>query len=143
LDRLNVPFPVVKKARSGDNSTVFEIMSGDARWFLKIGDHLAPECSRLQWLQGKLPVPEVVAFDTVGTQEALPMSAVPGTNLAALAKRLSPDKIVEMLASALRSFHSVNPGGCPFKAHMPGESLGMHWHARATPHHHGRTRVWP
>jgi aminoglycoside 3'-phosphotransferase II len=123
FDRLNVPFPVVKKARSGDSSTVFEIVSGDARWFLKIGDHLAPECTRLQWLQGKLPVPEVFAFDTVGTQEALLMSPVPGTNLAALAKRLSPDKIVEMLASALRSFHSVNPSGCPFKAHMPGESL--------------------
>jgi kanamycin kinase len=123
FDHLNVPFPVVKKARSGDNSAVFEIASGDQRWFLKIGDHLAPECARLQWLQGKLPTPEVVAFDPVGDQEALLMSAVPGTNLARLAKRLSPDKIVEMLASALRSFHSVNAGDCPFKAYIPGESL--------------------
>jgi aminoglycoside phosphotransferase len=123
LDRLNVPFPIVKKARSGDNSAVFEIASGDARWFLKIGDHLAPECARLQWLQGRLPTPEVVAFDPVGEQEALLMSAVPGTNLAALAKRLSPDKIVEMLASALQAFHSVSTSGCPFKSYMPGESL--------------------
>jgi kanamycin kinase len=123
LDRLNVPFPIVKKARSGDNSTVFEIGSGDARWFLKIGDHLAPEWARLQWLQGRLPAPDVVAFDSVGDQEALLMSAVPGTNLAALAKRLSSDKIVEMLASGLRSLHSVNAGDCPFKAYMPGESL--------------------
>jgi kanamycin kinase len=123
LARLNVPFPVVKKVRSGDNSTVFEIGSGDARWFLKIGDHLAAECARLRWLQGRLPIPDIVAFDPVGDQEALLMSAVPGTNLAALAKRLSPDKIVEMLASALRAFHSVNADDCPFKAYMPGESL--------------------
>jgi kanamycin kinase len=123
LDRLNVPFPVVKKARSGDNSTVFEIASGDQRWFLKIGDHLAPECARLQWLEGRLPVPEVVAFDPIGDREALLMSAIPGTNLAVWAKRLSPDKIVEMLASALQAFHSVNTSGCPFKAYMPGGSL--------------------
>ncbi len=105
FNRLNVPFPVVKKARSGDNSTVFDFVSGDARWFLKIGDRLVPECARSQWLQGRLPVPDVVALDPVGEQEALLMSAVPGTNLAVLAKRLSPDKIVEMLATALRSFH--------------------------------------
>jgi aminoglycoside phosphotransferase len=36
------------------------------------------------------------------------MTAVPGTNLAALAKSRRPDTIVEMLASALRTFHSVS-----------------------------------
>jgi aminoglycoside phosphotransferase len=51
------------------------------------------------------------------------MSAVPGTNLAVLAKRVSCDKIVEMLASALQAFHSVNTSGCPFTSYMPGESL--------------------
>ena len=123
LGRLNVPFPVVKKARSGDRSAVFEIVSGDARWFLKIGGDLAPECDRLQWLQGRLPAPEVVVLGPVGDQEALLMSAVPGTNLAVLAKRLSPDEIVEMLACALRAFHSVNPNNCPFKAYLPGGTL--------------------
>jgi aminoglycoside phosphotransferase len=49
------------------------------------------------------------------------MWAVPGNNLAVLAKRLSQGQIVEMLASALQSFHSVNTSGCPFKSHMPGE----------------------
>lgn len=51
------------------------------------------------------------------------MSVVPGTNQAVAAKRLGPDKIAEMLASALREFHSVDAIGCPFKAYMPGESL--------------------
>jgi aminoglycoside phosphotransferase len=118
-----VPFPTVKKACSGDRSTVFEISSGDACWFVKIGGHLAPECARRQWLDGRLPVPEVIAFDPSGDQDALLMSAVPGANLAILAKRLSPVKIVEMVASALRDFHSVNPSGCPFEAYLPGASL--------------------
>jgi aminoglycoside phosphotransferase len=37
--------------------------------------------------------------------------------------RLSPDKIVQMLAPALQAFHSVNTGGCRFTSYMPGESL--------------------
>ncbi len=31
--------------------------------------------------------------------------------------------MVEMLASALRAFHSVNATDCPFEAYVPGESL--------------------
>jgi kanamycin kinase len=115
--------PVVKRARSGDNSTVFEITSGDARWFLKIGDRLARECAGLRWLEGRLPVPQVVAFDQVGAAEMLLMTAVSGTNLARLAKSARPDIIVEMLASALRAFHSASAGDCPFEAYIPGGSL--------------------
>jgi kanamycin kinase len=115
--------PVVKRARSGENSTVFEITSGDARWFLKIGDRLARECAGLRWLRGRLPVPQIVAFDQVGAAEMLLMTAVPGTNLARLAKSARPDIIVEMLASALRAFHLANAGDCPFEAYIPGDSL--------------------
>jgi aminoglycoside phosphotransferase len=115
--------PIVKRARSGANSTVFEITSADARWFLKIGDRQARECAGLRWLAGRLPVPRVLAFDQARVVESLLMTAVPGTNLAALAKSLPPDRIVEMLASALRIFHSVNATDCPFEAYVPGESL--------------------
>jgi aminoglycoside phosphotransferase len=121
--RLNLSDPCVNRARSGDNSTVFEITSGDARWFLKIGDRLARECAGLRWLAGRLPVPQVVAFDQVGATDALLMTAVPGTNLAALAKSRPPAVIAEMLASALRAFHSVSAGDCPFEAYIPGQSL--------------------
>jgi kanamycin kinase len=121
--RLSVTDPRVNRARSGDNSTVFEIESGDGRWFLKIGDRLARECAALGWLAGRLPVPQVVAFNQVAGVDALLMTAVPGTNLAALAKSRPPAAIVEMLASALRAFHSVSARDCPFEAYIPGESL--------------------
>jgi aminoglycoside phosphotransferase len=121
--RLNVTDPVVKRARSGDNSTVFEITSGDSRWFLKIGGRLARECAGLRWLEGRLPVPQVVAFDQVGAVDVLLMTAVPGTNLAARAKSRPSAAIVEMLASALRAFHSVTARDCPFEAYIPGKSL--------------------
>jgi aminoglycoside phosphotransferase len=123
ISRLNTPDPDVKRARSGDNSTVFEIASGDLRWFLKIGDRLARESAGLSWLHGRLPVPEVVAFDHIDGAELLLTAAVPGTNLAALAKRLPPADIVAMLATALRAFHSVSAKDCPFEAYIPAESL--------------------
>lgn len=50
------------------------------------------------------------------------MSAVPGTSRASPAKRLSPGKVVEMLATALRAFHSADPGDCLFKAYRPSAS---------------------
>ena len=121
--QLNVTDLSVKRARSGDNSTVFEIAAGDTRWFLKIGDRLARECAGLRWLQGRLPIPRVVAFDQMGGADALLMAAVPGTNLAVLAKSRAPGRIVEMLASALRAFHSASAEDCPFEAYVPGESL--------------------
>jgi len=64
-----------------------------------------------------------VAFDQVAGVDALLMTAVPGTNLAAQAKSRPPAAIVEMLASALCAFHSVSARDCPFEAYIPGESL--------------------
>jgi kanamycin kinase len=123
VNRLNVPDLVVKKVHSGADSTVYEISSDEARWFLKMGDHLGRECARLRWLQGRLPVPEVVALDTLAGRDALLMSAVAGTDLAALAKRLRPDSVVEMLASGLAALHSANARRSPFTARIPGEAL--------------------
>jgi aminoglycoside phosphotransferase len=68
-DRLNVAEPAVKRARSGDNSTAFEIEAGDGR---------NPRLRR---------------------------------------------SIVQMLASALRAFHSLSASDCPFEAYVPGESI--------------------
>ena len=62
----------------------------------------------LRWLEGRWPVPQVLAADHIGATDALLMAAVPGTDLAARAKSRPPADIVEMLASALRAFHSVS-----------------------------------
>jgi aminoglycoside phosphotransferase len=77
--------PIVSRARSGGNSTVFEI--------------------------------------TLGAADALLMTPVTGTHLAARSKCQPPESIVEMLASAFRAFHFVNATDCPFEAYVPGESI--------------------
>ena len=68
-------------------------------------------------LHGRLPVPEVVASDHLAGADLLLTTAVAGTNLAALAKRVPAPDIVAMLASALRAFHSASVGDCPFEAY--------------------------
>jgi hypothetical protein len=75
--RLNVTDPSVKRARSGGNSTVFEIAAGEARWFLKIGHDV----------------------------DGLIMAAVPGTDLAALTK--SRPLTASSKCSPPRSRHSI------------------------------------
>jgi aminoglycoside phosphotransferase len=126
--QLNVTSPSVKRARSGDNSTVFEITAADTRWFLKIGDRLARECAGLRWLQDRLPVLQVVAFDQIEGADALLTAAIPGTNLAALAKERPPGDIVEMLASAPRP--SIRPA--PKNGHSRHMSRVIH-SSMATP----------
>ena len=84
---------------------------------------LAPECERLQWLQGRLPVPEVVAFESLNGNDALVTTAVAGMDLADLKSQRPAGAIVEMLAAALREFHAADTTGCPFKAQIPGAVL--------------------
>lgn len=74
------------------------------------------EAARLEWLRGKLPVPELVYFHEDAHGAALIMTAVPGSNLthfnnesAAVKRRLATE-----LARALRRFHALEPRGCPF-----------------------------
>jgi aminoglycoside phosphotransferase len=118
-ERLNVPDSISRKVWSSQNSTVYEIAS----WFLKIGGSLAPECERLRWLRGRLPVPEVVEFTTLDGKDVLVTTAVAGAHLSALKRRLPAENIVEMLASALCAFHAADASECPFKASMPGNVL--------------------
>jgi kanamycin kinase len=117
--RINVSESTAIKLGSGDNSTVYRLAS----WFLKIGVDLAPECERLQWLQGRLPVPEVVAFESLNGNDALVTTAVVGVDLADLKSQRPAGAIVEMLAAALREFHAADTTGCPFKAQIPGDVL--------------------
>jgi kanamycin kinase len=118
-EKLKVPDPAVKKVWSGDNSTVYEI----DRWFLKIGASLSPECERLRWLNGRLPVPKVVAFSTLEGKDTLITTAVAGKNLVELKQLLPVSDITEILASALHAFHDAGTDGCSFKAAISGDVL--------------------
>lgn len=104
----------IEKEPHGDQSDVHRLHTPQGTFFLKISKKLSREKEKLDWLQGKLPVPKVKAFTTIGDTDALLLAAVEGSNLAHLAKKWSPEKVVKELANALQTFHDVNIDGCPF-----------------------------
>jgi aminoglycoside 3'-phosphotransferase-2 len=82
--------------------------------FLKSGEgeaakDLAAEHERLLWLDGKLPVPHVLAFG----ESSMLISAIPG--VPAHESRCSAQRVVEILADALRMIHAVPIDACPFR----------------------------
>lgn len=104
--------------RSGDQ--VFRIVHPQRpTYYLKIAMHpfeqeLLAEKERLQWLQGRLPVPSVVASSTNNQHTYLLISEIPG--LMSCDERFAQDIpiVVRLLAEGLRLLHQVNITACPF-----------------------------
>lgn len=111
--RLNTEI-IATKAEHGDQSAVYQLDTPRGKYFLKIGLGLAKERERLEWLDKKLPVPKVVGFITIDGKDVLLLSAIEGTNLAALNKDWPAEKIIDKLVEALHQFHATDIKGCPF-----------------------------
>jgi len=122
LRLLSVPCDV-SEVRSGAHSAVFKLSSSDLSWYLKIADDLSLEIKKLKWLQGKLPIPRIVAKNIGDKQQAILMTAVEGKDLARLSETLMPDEILTCYASALKMLHSTDTVSCPFTAYIPGTVL--------------------
>jgi aminoglycoside 3'-phosphotransferase II len=74
---------------------------------------LKDEVDRLQWLEGKLPVPKVVSFANEGGRDFLLMTSVPGVN-GVEAGRIDAERVVSGIAQALKMLHATPIDGCPF-----------------------------
>lgn len=72
------------------------------------------EAERLQWLKGRLPVPEVLAFEEQDGREFMLLSEIPGTDLSAAHESCGIDAMVDLAADALQRVHAVDISGCPF-----------------------------
>lgn len=107
---------------SGESGTrVFRIVRPDGTaYYLKIADapwqqeELQAEKERLQWLQGRLAVPEVYAFGSDNICTFLLLSEIPG--LASCDETFERDIpiVVRLLGEGLRLIHSVEIVDCPF-----------------------------
>lgn len=78
------------------------------------GVTLQQERERLRWLSGRLPAPQVVAYDTTDMHEYLAMTRLPGIDLTHEDARLHPERVVNLLARALRELHALPIRDCPF-----------------------------
>ncbi|MBI2171015.1 MAG: aminoglycoside 3'-phosphotransferase [Chloroflexi bacterium] len=94
---------------------------GSPTFYLKMDSQatihsLSQEKKVLEWLQGKLRAPQVIAYVEEGGSDYLLMSAVPGVDAATLAQADTQDKreLVRLLAQGLRQVHSLSMAGCSF-----------------------------
>ena len=78
---------------------------------------LPAEIARLRWLHGAgIDCPQVLNETQSDGRQWLLMSAMPGDTLSALAQRdeLEPERLVRLVAAALRRLHDLDPAACPF-----------------------------
>ena len=78
------------------------------------------ETERIGWLQGRLPVPEVVRYETDDRKEYLLLTALPGRDAASLTGDEPNENIVRLLATGLRMIHSLPVAECPFDMTLAG-----------------------
>ena len=100
--------------------------SGHASLYLKVAPRadwmeLRRERKRLDWLRGKLPVPEVVGYETDDRNEYLLITPLPGLHVATLAADELDERVVQLLATGLRSIHAVPIHDCPFNMTLDRE----------------------
>lgn len=108
----------------GDESSVFQVIVDDrVTAYLKLSAELAAERERLEWLEGRLPVPRVVGAGVVASGQWMLTRALPGLSLANLKHMTSADRIVAELAEALHVLHETPAGDCPFGDGTPGSVL--------------------
>lgn len=102
-----------------------EAPGGAARYLKQgsgpIAQDIADEYARLRWLQGRLPVPRLIAFAEEADHAWLLTDAIPGTAayawLEAHPKRRAA--AVAGIARFLRRLHALPVETCPFNAALP------------------------
>ena len=120
LGRLVEGYSWLDSSRGFTQTSTFRLdRQGEASRFLKVAPvshwrELRTERDILEWLAGKLPVPEVLAFGENGDTEFLLASALPGSDAASLAPEILSRDIVRLLAIGMRMVHEIPIAECPF-----------------------------
>ncbi|GGM12209.1 APH(3') family aminoglycoside O-phosphotransferase [Deinococcus aerophilus] len=126
---LPVPLRRVLPAARWEHVTVGE--SGAGVW--KSGRHvvkvqarggwpagtLQQERERLRWLWGRVPVPRMMGYEIEGNHEYLAMTRIPGLDASHPDVLLHPQRLVSLLARALRELHALPVRECPFNMSLP------------------------
>lgn len=75
---------------------------------------------KLQWLSGRLPVPEVLLYETDERYEYLLMTEIAGSDATDEQFRSKAEQTVSLLAEGLRAIHHADARGCPFDCGASG-----------------------
>ena len=106
------PYTVDEIGMSGNQVLIFEDV------VLKIEDDVAAmheQVQLLQWLDGKLPVPTVLAYEVLNGKSYLLMSRIAGEMSCDTYYLEHPDVLLEALACGLKMLWNVDISDCPRK----------------------------
>lgn len=111
LHRLIGPDATWSADHEGASGTALRVRSGAEVFYVKYGPLAQAEHLRLCWLQGRVPIPVVVAFD----DPVLVLADVGAPSLEAAA----PADIGTVLGRSLRTLHELPVTECPFDGRLP------------------------
>lgn len=90
------------------------VVKVQARGGLQFPSTLQQERERLRYLSGRVPVPRVVGYEVEDGSEYLAMTRVPGLDASHSDVLFHPERLVDLLARALRELHALPLRECPF-----------------------------
>ncbi len=103
--------------------TVWRLSGEGASVFVKRAAQLAGERDRLAWLDGRWPVPKVLAFLRASGDEWLVTGALDGMPLSDERIGSSPEVVATQLGQILSGLHATDASDCPFGVRKPGHVL--------------------
>jgi kanamycin kinase len=103
--------------------TVWRLAGENGAVYVKRAAALAGERDRLEWLQGRLPVPEVVGFFQVAGDDWLMTKEVPGVPFYHPSVGWPPSRVARVLGEILRTIHETEAADCPFGTRNRGHVL--------------------
>ena len=103
--------------------TVWRLSAGDQAVFVKRAAGLAGERDRLEWLAGRWPVPEVVAFARENGDEWLVTRGVAGVPMYHPAVGWPAEHVARRYGEILRGLHAADARDCPFGIRKMGNVL--------------------
>lgn len=83
-----------------------------------VGEDSENEVGVMRWLEGKLPVPEVIHHEVFGGKSYLLMSKLSGVMSCDKTLLEEPEKLTELLASGLKMFWDVDISDCPYDSRL-------------------------
>src|SRR5689334_877134 len=101
------------KVRSRPTNQVYHLLGENTSAYLKIGPNVATEKKKLQWLQDRIEVPQILHYTEGDGTAALLTSDLGGRDLAQLSEEWTPDKVVSAMVKALHKFHAIPTTDCP------------------------------
>jgi kanamycin kinase len=103
--------------------TVWRLAGSSGAVYVKRAAKLEDERARLEWLRGRLPVPEVVGFFHAAGDDWLVTRGLDGVPLYHRSVGWAPSRAALVFGEILRAIHATDATGCPFGTAKPGHVL--------------------